>query len=140
VHEAIADGELRKNVLRLYDEVTPTLLVPSSFDLGQYQRSLVQRFENNKLPHQLKQIAMDGSQKLPQRIFPSLKTTEERGLPQDILILAISEWVKFCRHLLMSGSRVEDPDIKLGSDLHWDGRVFKPLQHLPSLRRKIFAD
>ena len=44
----------------------PTL--PSvDMDFGIYADALIERFTNAALPHRLRQIAMDGSQKIPQR-------------------------------------------------------------------------
>jgi fructuronate reductase len=110
VHEAIQDKELRENVLRLYQEVTPLLEIPVGFDLSQYKIDLVKRFENNKLPHQLKQIAMDGSQKLPQRIFPSLTSAETRNLPHEVLTIVVKEWFKYCLFVLEKNKLPDDPE------------------------------
>jgi fructuronate reductase len=93
VHEAIRDNELRNNVLTLMKkEVVPLLTVPQGFDVMKYIDNLITRFQNDRLPHQLKQIAMDGSQKLPQRIFSSL---EAKGKEQTVLRKCVKEWLEF---------------------------------------------
>lgn len=139
VHEAIADKELRQNVLKLYEEVTPTLVIPSGFDLELYKKALVSRFENSQLPHQLKQIAMDGSQKLPQRIFPTIRTSAEKNLSHDVLLEVIREWIKYCSDLFGKGLGPEDPAVKHKSDLLWEGPIFTTLHHLPKLKSKIYS-
>lgn len=142
VHEAIEDAELRKNVLELFSEVTPLLEVPEKFNLAVYQNDLIERFGNNKLPHQLKQIAMDGSQKLPQRIFPSLMETEEKNLKNDALVSALKEWIRFAH----SQTSLEDPEAKTLKDIFqaenwqaklWSGKLFSPLSLHNHLRGKI---
>ena len=55
------------------DEVTPTLAAPPGIDLAEYRETLVRRFANPALPHRTQQIAMDGSQKLPQRILATVR-------------------------------------------------------------------
>jgi fructuronate reductase len=87
VHEAIRDNEIRSRVEELYREVTPLVHPPDG-----YTSSLLQRFDNERLPHQLKQIAMDGSQKLKQRIVPSLKQTRDHRA----LVSVIEDWAHVC--------------------------------------------
>ena len=147
IHEAIADHELRSNVLKLYEEVTPLLEIPNNFDLAAYKKDLIKRFENFKLPHQLKQIAMDGSQKLPQRIFPSLIRTEDEGLSNQVLALTVKEWMKYCYSQFEKNILPDDPESKYmlsffetrkWSEGMWSGKIFNPLSTFPLLREKLF--
>lgn len=87
VHEAIRDAEIRGRVEELYREVTPLVHPPED-----YTASLLERFDNERLPHQLKQIAMDGSQKLKQRIVPSLKQTRDNRALESV----IEDWAYVC--------------------------------------------
>ena len=121
VHEAIADLELRRNVMELYREVIPTLMIPEGFDIKAYTRDLISRFENNKLPHQLKQIAMDGSQKLPQRIFSSINAAKDQNLKHETMTMVIKEWINFCEKSLQSNAVIEDPEYKFIKDLYDSG-------------------
>ena len=68
VYDAVQREDLR-GLLRRYmlDEAAPTLDMPANIDLAEYADSLLKRFANDSLRHRLQQIAMDGSQKLPQR-------------------------------------------------------------------------
>ena len=63
------------------DEVTPTLAAPPGIDLAAYREALVRRFANPALPHRTQQIAMDGSQKLPQRMLGD-RARQPRGRPR----------------------------------------------------------
>jgi fructuronate reductase len=56
-------------VTQLMAEAATTLHMPSSVDLEAYRQALIDRFRNPALQHRTAQIAMDGSQKLPMRIF-----------------------------------------------------------------------
>src|SRR5690606_8301856 len=68
VHEAIADPGLRPLVEGLMRDEAATSFTPApGQDLGAYADALVARFADPALNHRLIQIAMDGSQKIPQR-------------------------------------------------------------------------
>src|SRR5207248_2821711 len=71
------------------DEVTPTLSIPSGIDVGEYRDALVRRFANPALPHRTQQIAMDGSQKLPQRLLATARDNLTAGRPMPLLTLAV---------------------------------------------------
>ena len=55
------------------DEVTSTLKVPPGADIAAYKAALLRRFRNPGLRHRTWQIAMDGSQKLPQRLLGTIR-------------------------------------------------------------------
>lgn len=100
VHEAIADDELRNDVETLMlKEVGPLL----KMDVKEYAHTLLERFKNDKLPHKLRQIAMDGSQKIPQRIIPSLLEAES----SRVLTKAVAAWLSFL--WLERNGKIDDP-------------------------------
>lgn len=101
VHEAVGDESLQAKVeLLMLREVVPLLEIPDGFNVVEYEESLISRFKNNQLPHQLKQIAMDGSQKLPQRIMPSLTMAHKKNSSKEMLITTISAWLNYCWKVL----------------------------------------
>ena len=76
-------------------EVSPTLTVPQGVDLKAYRNALVHRFGNPALPHRTQQIAMDGSQKLPQRLLGTVRDNLAAARPIDLLALAIAGWMRY---------------------------------------------
>jgi fructuronate reductase len=82
----------------LRDEVAPTLapVLPGT-DLGAYLAQLLRRFANTALGHRTLQIAMDGSQKLPQRWLNTVRDRLSAGAPIDRLALALGAWVMHLR-------------------------------------------
>ena len=77
-YETIADTMADPAFVRLIEglmdeEVTPTLHMPPGADLISYKRALIERFKNPALKHRTWQIAMDGSQKLPQRLLGTVR-------------------------------------------------------------------
>ena len=77
------------------NEVTPTLVPPHGIDLADYREALVRRFANPALPHRTKQIAMDGSQKLPQRILATVRDNLAANRPIDLAALAVAGWIRY---------------------------------------------
>ena len=74
ISDVMTDPDFVRLVQGLMDEeVTPTLPVPPGADLAGYKRSLLERFANPALKHRTWQIAMDGSQKLPQRLLGTIR-------------------------------------------------------------------
>lgn len=68
VHEAVADPQLRSLADRLMrDEAMATIVPAAGQDLSAYADELLTRFADPALRHRLSQIAMDGTQKIPQR-------------------------------------------------------------------------
>lgn len=74
-------------VRRLAAEVGPTLPADGP-DPAEYADSLVARFGNPGIRHSLRQIATDGSLKLPERWFGVLRATDA-----PVLELALAGWV-----------------------------------------------
>ncbi len=98
VDEAMAQPTLARYVEALLrDEVAPTLAARlPGVDLDAYCAQLMQRFANPALAHRCLQIAMDGSQKLPQRWLGTLRERLAAGAPIGHLALALAAW---CVHL-----------------------------------------
>jgi fructuronate reductase len=76
-------------------EIGPTLAVPTGADLEGYKRSLLERFRNPALKHRTWQIAMDGSQKLPQRLLGTVRDRLAIGAPIQGLMLAVAGWMRY---------------------------------------------
>jgi fructuronate reductase len=95
VSHVMANGDFERFVRGLMEEATPTLSVPPSTDLSAYKAALIQRFKNPALKHRTWQIAMDGSQKLPQRLLGTIRDCLKRGLPFDHLTLGVAAWMRY---------------------------------------------
>lgn len=91
-------------------EVAPTLEVPAGVDVAAYQDALVQRFANPALPHRTWQIAMDGSQKLPQRLLGTVRDNLAAGRTIDLLALAVAGWMRYVTGTDESGREIKVSD------------------------------
>ena len=96
------------------DEVTPTLVVPPDTDLAAYREALVTRFGNPALPHRTQQIAMDGSQKLPQRLLATTRENLAAGRSVRLASLAVAGWMRYVAGVDEKGNAiaVSDPFAK----------------------------
>ncbi|MGZ7032997.1 MAG: mannitol dehydrogenase family protein, partial [Thermoanaerobaculia bacterium] len=93
------------------EEVTPTLHVPPGIDLAAYRDALLQRFGNPALPHRTQQIAMDGSQKLPQRLLATARENLAAGRSIRLAALAVAGWMRYVSGTDEAGRpiKVSDP-------------------------------
>lgn len=76
-------------------DVTPTLSVPDGFDLATYKEELLGRFANRALRHRTVQVAMDGSQKLPQRLLGVIRDRLAVGAVPRFSCLAVAGWMRY---------------------------------------------
>ena len=107
VHEAIADPGLRVLVDRLMRDEAATSFVPAKGqDLTAYANALVKRFADPALQHRLIQIAMDGSQKIPQRWLATLAAHRREGQSCPAILAGIAAWL---RHVRGDLRPVDDP-------------------------------
>jgi len=95
VHEFVVDPAGRRYIEALWDEAETTLAPPPGLDLRAYRAALMERFANAALPHRTRQIAMDGSQKLPQRLLAPIAERLARGQGIDALALAVAAWMRW---------------------------------------------
>ncbi len=96
VADTMADADFRRLVRAFMDrEAGPTLKLPADADLEGYKSALIERFANPGLQHRTWQIAMDGSQKLPQRLLAPLRQRLAEGAPVDLLALAVAAWMRY---------------------------------------------
>jgi len=110
VAEAMAQPVLRTFIERLMGEdIEPTLTMPIAGALGAYRRSILRRFENPAMRHQLAQIAWDGSQKLPIRILGTIGDALRLGHPPARLVLPVAAWMHFVRSRVRDGVAIVDP-------------------------------
>ncbi len=97
VHQAIADPVLRTIVEQQMQESASTVTPAHGQDLCGYARTLMNRFANDALPHPLSQIAMDGSQKIPQRWLAVLRDRERLAMKSPALLQALAAWMVYVR-------------------------------------------
>ena len=111
VADAIADPKLYALVHDMMTlEVIPTLDMPHGVDLFAYRDALLHRFANRSLKHRTWQIAMDGSQKLPQRLLSTIRDRLAAGEPFERLACGVAGWMRYVTGTDMAGELIDVRD------------------------------
>lgn len=107
VHQAVADPAIRPVIEAIMrDEAATTLDPAGGIDSAAYADELLDRFANSALQHRLMQIAMDGSQKIPQRWLEPLAINQAAGRSSPATLQALAAWL---RHVRGDVRLVDDP-------------------------------
>jgi fructuronate reductase len=96
ISDTMTNNDYRKAAFEMMMKAqAPTLNMPEGTDLEGYAKLLIERFTNPSLKHQTWQIAMDGSQKIPQRMGGSLRFHLEKGSDYRWLAMGIAGWMAY---------------------------------------------
>ncbi|KAG8465805.1 hypothetical protein KFE25_005375 [Diacronema lutheri] len=117
IAHAMREPALAKLVAALVElDVLPALEPPAGVDVHEYARSTFSRFRNELLGHRTEQIAMDGSQKLPQRLLATARARLARADAEPctasaepalrVLPLAVGAWMAHSTRLDADGQHV----------------------------------
>ena len=112
VHEAMQDSIFVSYLKRMmHCQIMPTITPPKGLALERYINELLARFSNSSLNHRTYQIAMDGSQKMPQRLLHTIESRLESGEPIDYLCFAVAGWLRYSMGFNQKGDEiiVQDP-------------------------------
>ena len=114
-HETIADtmrdAAYAAFVDRLWrTEIVPVVPPPPETDLLAYVAALTARFSNPAIRHRTWQIAMDGSQKLPQRLLGTIRERRGRNLPLPCLVLVVAGWIRYVGGIDEHGAPIDVRD------------------------------
>lgn len=119
-----------------------TLDMPKGTDLTHYAHLLIDRFTNPSLKHQTWQIAMDGSQKIPQRMGGSLRFHLKHGSDYKWLSMGIAGWVRYVSGVDEQGQEIDvrDPMADALREIHQTHTNAKDLIHAILSIESIFGN
>jgi len=92
IAEAVRSPNLRRLAERQMIAAAATLPPVPGIDLAAYRDELLARFSNAAIAHQTYQIAMDGTEKLPQRIFAPMADSRD----PEAFCFTIAAWMRYC--------------------------------------------
>ncbi|BDH47260.1 D-mannonate oxidoreductase [Salmonella enterica subsp. enterica serovar Choleraesuis] len=111
IADTMANPAYRQAALSLMlDEQAPTLSMPADVSLSDYAHKLIERFANPALRHRTWQIAMDSSQKLPQRLLDPVRQRLACGASWAHLALGIAGWMRYVEGVDEQGEPIEVVD------------------------------
>ncbi|ELQ5995039.1 fructuronate reductase [Cronobacter dublinensis] len=107
INDCMGDDHYRRAArLLMLNEQAPTLSV-QGVDLARYADLLIERYSNPALRHRTWQIAMDGSQKLPQRWLDSIRWHRAHGSRHDLLTLGVAGWMRYVSGVDDAGNAID---------------------------------
>jgi fructuronate reductase len=111
IADTMADAAFARFVQHLWRaEIIPVLTPPPGESLAAYADALHARYANPAIRHRTWQIAMDGSQKLPQRLLGTLAETCAAGRKAPGLTLAVAAWMRYVGGVDETGGAIEVKD------------------------------
>lgn len=110
INECMQDAAFREAARQLMlNEQAPTLRI-KGVNLNAYADSLLERFANPALKHRTWQIAMDGSQKLPQRLLDGIRIHLQRQSDCPLLALGVAGWMRYVSGVDDAGETIDIRD------------------------------
>lgn len=98
ISDAVAVDEFAGFADRLIrDEMVPTIQTPPGVDVEAYCSQVIERFRNPWLLHRTRQVAMDGSQKLPQRVVRPIAEHRAARREPVLSVLTLAVWMEYVR-------------------------------------------
>ena len=110
IHQAMAEPSLKSYLARLLnDELLPIAKRLSDAAVS-YGAKTLARFANTHIAYQNRQVATDGSLKIPERLLPPIRAHLKDGVLPEGLALALAAWIKFLSGQDEQGNRYTIPD------------------------------
>ncbi|PYE86595.1 mannitol dehydrogenase family protein [Phyllobacterium leguminum] len=135
ISQTVADPVFKDFLAGLWgDEIIPTVPAPAGTNLSAYAGQLLERYANPAISHRTAQIAMDGSQKLPQRILGTIRDRLHAGQPWNRLALTVAAFIYYAGGSDEKGRPIDVKD-PLADRLKADGQ--DPAAHV---RRVTFIE
>ena len=110
IADTMADPVFSKFAKQLWTEISPTVSSPDGVSLEDYADALFRRYSNTTIRHQTWQIAMDGSQKIPQRWLDTLHENLNANRPAPALCLAVAAWMRYVGGVDENGVKIDVRD------------------------------
>lgn len=113
VHEAMANPLIRGLLDKVEsNEIIPYIPPVPDTDLDDYYRLIVERFSNPEVADTERRLCLDGSNRQPKFIVPSIRDALAAGGSVDGLALVSALWCRYCYGKTDSGTAIppNDPD------------------------------
>ncbi len=78
------------------EEIIPTVPAVPGVDLGQYLDQTIERFSNPEIGDTVARLCLDGSNRQPKFILPTLADRLKQAMPVKGLALEVALWCRYC--------------------------------------------
>ena len=107
VHEAMQNNLILAFLDKLEkEEVIPTLQDVPDTNLNDYYRVVVERFSNPAIGDTIPRLCLDGSNRQPKFILPTIMSGLKNGTPVSGLALVTALWCRYCTATSDSGKSI----------------------------------
>jgi mannitol 2-dehydrogenase len=111
VHEAMEHPLIRAFLTKVEEEeIIPVVPPVPDTDTGAYHRLIQRRFANPKIGDTIRRLCLDGSNRQPKFIIPTIADRLARGLSVEGLALESALWCRYCYGVTESGATIEPND------------------------------
>lgn len=125
VHDAMADPRIAAYLTRLEtEEILPTVPAIPGVSFKDYLSTITGRFSNAAVGDTIPRLCLDGSNRQPKFILPTLQDRLDQGLPVTGLALETALWCRYCLGHDEAGRDLVLEDEKAGLLNNWAREVF----------------
>ncbi|ODT57660.1 MULTISPECIES: mannitol dehydrogenase family protein [Paracoccus] len=111
VHDAMADGDIAAWLRALETrEIVPTLQPIPGVSYDDYLALIVSRFSNPEIGDTIPRLCLDGSNRQPKFILPTLRDRLAVGASIDGLALELALWCRYCEGTSEAGAPIAPND------------------------------
>ena len=115
VHEAMEDKQIRAFLQKLtQDEIMPTVPPPPDTDLEEYRKLIERRFSNPKIGDTITRLCLDGSNRQPKFVLPTVADRLKAGASFTGLALVSALWCRYAYGVSENGKFIPP------NDPNWD--------------------
>ncbi len=115
VHEAMAHPLIRAFLAKVErEEIIPTVPPVPDTDLQEYSQVIIERFSNPEIADTVRRLCLDGSNRQPKFIVPTIRDSLARGVVPEGLAILSALWCRYCAGTTDSGA------VTAPNDPSWD--------------------
>lgn len=144
VHDAMADPLIRAFLTKLeVEEILPTVPGISGVNFMDYLDTIMERFSNSAVGDTIPRLCLDGSNRQPKFILPTIQDRLNQGQSITGLALEIALWCRYCLGKDEAGNALEIEDENAGLLKDWAESVYEDKQgpvRMPDLFGALGSD
>jgi fructuronate reductase len=118
IHQALASTSILSFVKQtLVENILEVSPVPNAINAGDYIEKVLARFQNSALPYAVLQVGSDSSQKIQQRLYPSIEAAIISQSDSKYLSFSLAAWLAYIDHAIVQKD-LNDPLTAQFKEMH----------------------